>query len=147
MAQLAMQQTMDEITDYLDTIDAKVDEVLRAQKDHVIAGMIGVDFVIEQATTVREQVGRVSPVTWSKVQATALTVAQTQAYALRQLDAIAEKLERETRVGELAELAKECERTVQEWLSGLARCFQLQALNGACADEASDPEGDSEPAI
>src|SRR5699024_95086 len=60
MAQLAMQQTMDEITDYLETIDAKVDEVIRAQKDHVIAGMIGVDFVIEQATTVREQVGRVS---------------------------------------------------------------------------------------
>jgi len=52
MAQLAMQQTMDEITDYLDTIDAKVDEVLRAQKDHVIAGKIGVDFVIEHATTV-----------------------------------------------------------------------------------------------
>ena len=33
MAQLAMQQTMDEITDYLATIDEKLDDVLRAQKE------------------------------------------------------------------------------------------------------------------
>ena len=33
MAQMAMQQTMDEITDYLAVIDAKVDDVLRAQKE------------------------------------------------------------------------------------------------------------------
>ena len=76
MAQLAMQQTMDEITDYLATIDEKVDDVLRAQKDAVLADMIGVDFVIEEAMTIREQVGRVSEVTWSKVQATPATIAR-----------------------------------------------------------------------
>ncbi|MGW3614382.1 hypothetical protein ACWD6N_31790 [Micromonospora sp. NPDC005163] len=43
MAQLAMQQTMDEITDYLAVIDAKVDAVLRAQTDAVVADMIGVE--------------------------------------------------------------------------------------------------------
>jgi hypothetical protein len=37
MAQLAMQQTMDEITDYLAVIDEKVDDVLRAQQDAVLA--------------------------------------------------------------------------------------------------------------
>jgi len=35
MAQVAMQQTMDEITDYLATIDEKLDDVLRAQDDAV----------------------------------------------------------------------------------------------------------------
>ncbi len=57
MAQLAMQQTMDEITDYLATIDEKVDDVLRAQKDAVLADMIGVDLVIEEAMTIREHGG------------------------------------------------------------------------------------------
>ena len=126
MAQLAMQQTMDEITDYLATIDEKLDDVLRAQKDAVLADMIGVDLVIEEAMTIREQVGRVSEVTWSKVQATSTTIARTQAYALRQLDALAEKLERKTKIGDLAEAAKEAEAKVQEWLAVLARCFQLQ---------------------
>ena len=125
MAQLAMQQTMDEITDYLAAIDEKVDDVLRAQKDAVLADLIGAGFVIEEAMTVREQVGRVSEVTWSKVQATSMTIARTQAYALRQLDALAEKMEHKTKVGDLAKASKDAEVTVREWLAVLARCFQL----------------------
>ena len=125
MAQLAMQQTMDEITDYLAAIDEKVDDVLHAQKDAVLADMIGSGFVIEEALTVREQVGRVSEVTWSKVQATSLTIARTQAYALRQLDAVAEKMEHKTKIGDLARASKDAEVAVREWLAVLARCFQL----------------------
>ncbi|MER7127546.1 hypothetical protein [Streptosporangium saharense] len=125
MAQLAMRQTMDEITDYLAAIDEKVDDVLRAQKDAVVADMIGAGFVIEEAMTVREQVGRVSEVTWSKVQATSTTIARAQAYALRQLDALAEKMENKTRIGDLAKASKDAELAVQEWLAVLARCFQL----------------------
>lgn len=130
MAQVAMQQTMDEITEYLAVIDAKLDDVLRAQKDAVLADMIGVDLVIEEAMTIREKVGRVSEVTWSKVQGTTMAIARTQAYALRQLDALAEKLERESKIADLAKVAKEAESKVQEWLAVLARCFQLQAAIG-----------------
>ena len=130
MAQVAMQQTMDEITDYLAAIDEKVDDILRAQKDAVLADMLGVDFVIEEALTVREEVGRVSDVTWSKVQATSGTIGRTQAYALRQLEGLAEKLEGKASVGDLAKATKEAEEKVREWLAVLARCFQLQdALN------------------
>lgn len=126
MAQLAMQQAIDEITDYLAAIDEKVDDVLRAQKDAVIADMIGVDLVIEEAMTIRGQVGRVSEVTWSKVQGTSAAIARTQAYALRQLDALAEKLESKADIGDLAKAAKKAETSAQEWLAVLARCFQLQ---------------------
>lgn len=126
MAQYAMQQTMDEITDYLAIIDEKVDDVLRAQKDAVLAEMIGVGLVIEEAMTIREHVGRVSEVTWSKIQGTSLTIAQTQAYALRQLDALAEKVERKSQMSDVAKAATEVQSKVQEWLAVLARCFQLQ---------------------
>ncbi|MFF0659548.1 hypothetical protein [Micromonospora tulbaghiae] len=126
MAQLAMQQSMKEITDYLATIDEKVDDVLRAQKDAVLARMIGVGFVLEEAMTIREARGRVDEVTWSKVQGAPATIAETQAYALRQLDALAEKLERKTAIGDLAKAAREAESKGQEWLVVLARCFQLQ---------------------
>ena len=68
MAQLAMKQSMDEITDYLATIDEKVDDVLRAQKDAVLADMNGVGSVIDDAIITRDHTGRVSAVTWSKVQ-------------------------------------------------------------------------------
>lgn len=126
MAQVAMQQTMDEITDYLAKIDEKVDDVLRAQKDGVVARMIGAGLLIDDAMVKRKQVGRVSEVTWSTVQGTPVRIAETQAYALRQLDAIAEKMERKTKIDDLAQTVNEAERPVQEWLAVLARCFQLQ---------------------
>ncbi len=126
MQQQAMQQQMDEIVEYLQEINAKVDDILRSQKDAVLADMIGVDLIIEEALTVRKQVGRVSEVTWSKVQSTSMTIARTQAYALRQLDAIADKLEKTSGLGEIAKATKDAELNVREWLSVLARTFQLQ---------------------
>jgi len=130
MAQRQMQASIDELKEYLAQIDEKVDDILRAQKDAVVADMIGVDLVIEEAMTVRDQVGRVSDITWSKVQSTAATIARTQAYALRQLDALAEKLERKTDMGELIKATKETEAEVQDWLAVIARCFQLQDALG-----------------
>ena len=130
MAQYAMQQTMDEITDYLAEIDAKVDEVLRAQKDAVLSEMIGVEMLIDEAVVVRDTVGRVSEVTWSKIQNSASTIARTQAYALRQLDAIADKVERTAKIGDLAELVKDAQSSVAEWLSVVAKSFQLQEALG-----------------
>ncbi|MGY1696798.1 hypothetical protein ACI780_18020 [Geodermatophilus sp. SYSU D00814] len=125
MTQLAMQQAMDQITDYLATIDEKLDDVLRAQEDAVVAVMIGVGFDIDEALTIREHGGRVNEVTWSKVQAAPATIARTQAYALRQLDALAEKVECKAKIGDLAKATKDVETKVQTWLAVLARCFQL----------------------
>src|SRR6187455_2392043 len=99
MAQYAMQPQVDEIADYLAKIDAKVDDVLRAQKDAVLSEMIGVEMLIDEAVVVRDTVGRVSEVTWSKIQNSASTIARTQAYALRQLEAIADKVERTAKIG------------------------------------------------
>ncbi|WP_030756594.1 MULTISPECIES: hypothetical protein [unclassified Streptomyces] len=126
MSQVAMQQSMDEITDYLATIDAKVDDVLRAQKDTVLSRMIGVGIVIDETMTIREKRGRVDETMWSKVQDAPTTIAETQVYALRQLDAIAEKMERQSKFGDLAATVREAEFPVREWLAVLARCFQLQ---------------------
>ncbi|MBS1698420.1 MAG: hypothetical protein JST25_08490 [Actinobacteria bacterium] len=126
MQQRAMQEQMDAIVEYLQDVSEKLDDVLRAQKDAVLADMIGVDLIIEEALTVRAEVGRVSEVTWSKVQATGMTIARTQAYALRQLDAIAEKLQQEGDLGEIAKATKEAEVRVHEWLAVIARTFQLQ---------------------
>lgn len=125
MAQLAMQQTMAEITEYLRVIDKKVDDVLRAQKDAALAEVVGVGMVIDDALLKREHVGRVSDVTWSSLHGAAQSIATTQAYALRQLDVLAEKMEKKTRVGELDKLTGAAGAAVDEWLAVLARSFQL----------------------
>jgi len=130
MAQIAMQQQMDTITDYLATIDQKLDHVLRAQTNQVLARLDGVDLAVREAMSVREAVGRVSEVTWSKVQNSAQTIHETQGYALRQLGDLADKIEEKNKIGDLAETAKEAEAEVQKWLVVLARCFELHDAVG-----------------
>lgn len=125
MAQVAMQQSMDEITDYLAEIDEKVDDVLRAQKDAALAGMIGAGFVIDDAMTIRESLGRVPETTWDQVQSTAGTIASAQAYSLRRLDALAVKIESKTAMVDIARAAKQAEPEIREWLAVLARTVQL----------------------
>ena len=126
MAQIAMQQAMDEITAYLKVIDAKVDDVIRAQKDVAIANVVGADFLVQEAFAIRDEVGVVSDTNWSKVQALPQTLHTAQAHALRRLDALAEKLERTTDVSDLAELALKAQTEAQEWLAVIAHCFKLQ---------------------
>lgn len=88
--------------------------------------MIGIDLVIQEAMTIREQVGRVSDVTWSKVQGTSFMIARTQAYSLRSIDGLVQKVNKQAKVGDVAHEAKIAEPKVQEWLAVLARCCQLQ---------------------
>lgn len=125
MAQVAMQQLVDEITDYLAAIDKKLDAVLRAQMNQVLARLDGIDLAVKEASTVRETVGRISDVTWSKVQSSSVTILETQAHALRQLADLADQLEEAARVDDLASVTKEAEFEVQKWLRVLAICVQL----------------------
>nr|WP_202525364.1 hypothetical protein [Streptomyces sp. SID4926] len=126
MAQLAMQQSMKEITDYLAVIDKKVDGILRAQKDGELARMIGVGYSLDEAMKIREIKGRVDEITWSKVAGAPDVVHATTACALSRLDALAERLESPAKVGELATAVREAAPEVREWLAVLARCFQLR---------------------
>ncbi|MDW3214989.1 MAG: hypothetical protein R8G01_13380 [Ilumatobacteraceae bacterium] len=130
MAQVAMEQSMAEITDYLATIDEKLDAVLRAQTNQVLARMDGVELAVKEAATIRESVGRVSEITWSKLQSSAQTINETQGYAVRQLSDLADKIEEKTKFNELADVVKEAESDVQKWLYVLARCFELHDAVG-----------------
>ena len=125
MTQLALQQSIDEIGEYLAVIDAKIDDIIRVQKDSVIADMLGVGMVIDEAMTIRGHMGKVSAVTWSKVQATSYQIARTQAYALLQLDDISGSLKKEKNIPALVKATKEAEKPISEWLAILARCSQL----------------------
>lgn len=125
MSQMAMQQQLDAITDYLEKIDQKLDDLIRTQMNQVLARVDAVGLAIAEAMTVRAAVGRVSEVAWSKVQNQPTAILETQAFALRQLSDLEERLERRGTVADLAKSCKEVENEIVKWLSILARCFQL----------------------
>lgn len=126
MTQLARQQEMHEIRNYLATIDEKVDDVLDAQKDAELARVVGAGFDIESAMTLREQTGRLDATTWSTVQSRMQTITDALGWALRRLSTLARKVESTSKIGDLARTAGEAESEVRELLAVVAHCFELQ---------------------
>jgi hypothetical protein len=126
MAQLARQAEIREIRAYLAEIDAKLDDVRRAQRDQQLAKMDGAALEIKAASRIREVTGHVSDVNWSKIQAAPTAIGETQSYALRQLRGQADKLDAAKKVGAIAKAAREAEAEIAVWLTVLARCFELQ---------------------
>ena len=125
MAQMAMQQSMAEITDYLVKIDRKLDDVLSHQKNEVLARMDGVRLQIDEVMAVRGTVGRVNETTWSKIQNSSGIILETQGMALRKLGDLAVKLGKDKKVSELTKTFGELEKEVKVWVSVLAECFRL----------------------
>ena len=125
MAQMAMQQSMAEITDYLVKIDRKLDEVLSHQKNEVLAKMDGVRSQIDEVMAVRGTVGRVNETTWSKIQNSSGIILETQGMALRKLGDLAGKLGKDKKVSELTKTFGDLEKEVKDWVTVLAECFRL----------------------
>lgn len=125
MSQMAMQQAMSEISDYLERIDEKLDDVLRAQKSAALAPLRGTALDLDEAMAIREARGRIDDITWSKLQGRSSSLSDVQGHALEQLDALAAKLARKTSLRGLAEASAEVRRDINEWLGVLARSVQL----------------------
>lgn len=125
MAQLARQQETQELKRLLVTIDEKLSDVCRRQRDEVLARMDRGSFMIDEAMMIREHGGD-RETAWEKVKAESGTIAGVQSDALRALEALADKADGETGVGALAKATQEIEAEVGVWLAVLARCLQLQ---------------------
>jgi hypothetical protein len=126
MTQIAIQRSLNEMKEYLEVIDHKLDDVIRSLKDSVLADLVGVELLVNEALALRTGVGAVSEVTWSKVQALPMTIARTQAYALRQLDGIVDRFTQERDTTALADLLRGGIAEIQDWLVVVASCVRLQ---------------------
>lgn len=130
MAQYAMQQAMEEITDYLKRIEEKLGDVVQALKDAQIAPMLAAADTIDDVLAVRDSVGRVSETSWSKVQAESSTLATAQNYALLQVASIAKKLAKSTQVPDALSITRDSETELTEWLVVIAQSLRLQDAVG-----------------
>ncbi|MFR5100725.1 MAG: hypothetical protein ACLTDO_09155 [Bifidobacterium pseudocatenulatum] len=60
MAQMALEQAVSEITDYLKEIDAKLDDLLRDQKDQTVSKLARISHMIDETMLIYQQVGSIS---------------------------------------------------------------------------------------
>ncbi|WEV74765.1 hypothetical protein OZX74_04435 [Bifidobacterium sp. ESL0798] len=126
MTQMALQQSMDEITDYLAEIDRKIDNLLQDQKDQVIADLVGTANMIDETMTIRDKVGMVTDTTWSKVADCPKDLASAQSYALIKMKNLATDLSKKKDVKDSEKLTDTLLKEVTDWSAVIANSINEQ---------------------
>lgn len=126
MAQMALEQAVSEITDYLKEIDAKLDDLLRDQKDQTVSKLAGISHMIDETMLIYQQVGSISETTWSKVSGCPQGIATIQAYAIAKIKGLTEKVEREQDPKQVRPLTQQIRQEIHQWLGMLASAVRMQ---------------------
>ncbi len=127
LTQASLEAALDDISEYLKVIDEKLDRLLKQRKVEALGQLGGVTLAIEEANTIYAHTGKVSAVTWSKVQGNSLALQTMQAESVAQLHAIADRVkEKATDTDRSAEVLAEVRGDVSFWLGILARTIALQ---------------------
>ena len=126
MTQMALEQAIQEITDYLAAIDEKVNDLLQDQKDRVLADLMGVVFELDEATSIRDRIGTLTDAAWSKVAPCAKTTGTALAYALTKLQGICDKLSRACSAEDVDDVLERGTDDARMWLYVIARAIQAR---------------------
>ena len=125
MSQFVQQTEAQELRKYLATIDGKLDDVRRAQRNAVIAPMQTATAQIEEAQTLRKAGGDPGTL-WDKVQGAHPAIMNVQEETLLALGSLAEKAQAESKLGTIKKFTGNIEQEVIIHLTVLARCFELE---------------------
>lgn len=126
MTQMALEQSIQEITDYLEEIDAKIDLILQDQKDQAISKLLGIKYLVNEAHLIYERLGSIPDTTWSKLAGCPQDLAQTQSYALLKIDGLAKRLEESRTATEIQKATQDVRDEIQQWLEISAEIIRLQ---------------------
>lgn len=128
MAQIAIQKQIEDVINYLESLDNKLNEIARNQKNSILSDIDGVQLILKEAWTIHEKTGQVSQTNWSKIQGSSFIIARSQAYALRQLEGISENIHSADSAADIAEITQKGNQQVRTYIEILARCIQLQNI-------------------
>lgn len=126
LAQVAAEQQMKEISKHLESIEDKLDYVLKDLKGSLFAELEGATASIDKAMVLREETGRVNEVTWSQVQGVQSSIYLIQSKALRRLMNLADTLEADASVADRLTAIGGVEGELTDLLAALSETFRLQ---------------------
>ena len=125
-AQAAIEAAVDEILEYLEVIDEKLDTLLRQRKIEALSALNGHQSSLEEAETKYRESSSVSQTTWTMIQHIPGELKVTQALAVEQLADAAQQLSNTKDSKKSATLLKALAEDLPFWLRILARSIYLQ---------------------
>lgn len=133
LGQAATQLEADQMRALIESLDEKIDQVLRGQRDAIVGPLNGVQRHIRSAQTSRRVQGEVDSQEWDKIAGTPQRIRELQSTAVEKLRGVAGDMEQYKRVGDLNARMPELQDQIELWIGVIARCF-------AALDEVADLE-------
>lgn len=125
-AQAAIEAAVDEILEYLEVIDEKLDTLLRQRKIEALSGLGGIQYALEEADALYRVSNTVSQTTWSKIQHLGSELKVMEALAIEHLADAASQLGATKDSKKSAVFLKGLTEDLPFWLGVLARSIYLQ---------------------
>lgn len=119
----ASQAEAEQLRELLESLDAKIDIVLRGQRDAIIGPLNGIERHLRSAQTYLRKQDEVDSQEWDKIAGVPLRVREIQGTAVEKLRGIAADMEQHKRVGDLNSHLPELRSQVELWVGAIARCF------------------------
>lgn len=126
MSMMSLRQSIEEVQEYLEVVDKKLDAVIQDQKDTAISDLGGCYHLIEEVYASLEKKGQVTPIDWSKVSGTAQTLLTVQRYAVQKLETLSKEINPEISLKALNDALARVDQGIPDWLYILANAIQLQ---------------------
>ncbi|MGW9020464.1 hypothetical protein ACWGOE_03150 [Leucobacter chromiiresistens] len=123
LAQAASQAEAEQLRELLVSLDAKIDKVLRGQRDAIIGPLNGVERHLRSAHTFLRVQGEIDAQEWDKIAGAPQRIREIQSTAVEKLRGIAADIEQHKRVGDLSSHLPELRNQVELWVGAIARCF------------------------
>ncbi|GAA4707132.1 hypothetical protein GCM10025781_27180 [Kocuria gwangalliensis] len=123
---MALRQTAKEMTDYLEAIDIKVEQLLAETKYREVAQLHGISLALDEATMIHEQLGTVSATTWSKIQGNSTDLHIALSSALEHLRGFADDARTATSSSAFSSATKKIKSELPFWLAVLSTAINLQ---------------------
>lgn len=122
LTQAAMQAEAEQLRALWESLDEKLDQVLRGQRDAVLGPLAGIERHLSASQTFLGVQGEIDTQEWDKIAGVALRLREIQSTSVEKLRGIAADMAKHTRVGDLDARLPEITRHVQLWVGVIARC-------------------------
>lgn len=123
---MALRQATKDMTDYLEKIDAKVDQLLAETRYMEVSRLHGISLALEEATRIHDQLGTVSSTTWSKIQADSTDLHIALSSAVEHLRGFDQSARTATSSGEFSSVTGKIRAELPFWLAVLSTAITLQ---------------------
>lgn len=123
----AAQAQMDQVLDYLEEVSENVQKLIQQRKTEVSGDINGFADAIEEAFILLQKTGKVSAVSWSKVDNLDVDLKRLQGQIIGELDEVAKEIAKKaTNPKKAYQAFTEAEENATYWIFQLARVMVLQ---------------------